>query len=179
MKTEITDRKIAARVRRLIRTEFAGYFDESNGRRDVCLEPGCSCGEGTCGPFRSPPTRCSMFERNVLGLDPQDLRRPAWGSLDPELAEAYRRHLLSGSEMRVRRCRWPRCRRELRGDVRRRYCETHATMSQRRAQREHKRRLRGEKLASGTRSSIGDFHRISSDPLPTPNPTVMEAEPSG
>lgn len=121
---EITDPKLLSRLRALIRAEHAGYLAEGNR----CVEPGCSCGqtwEGesdpVCGPFREPGVRCTSFEKAVLPLD-------------PDLEDAYWDHLETGSNVRVRRCRWPHCRRQVASmGPAAKYCELHADLSRRAA----------------------------------------------
>ncbi len=147
----IKDAKLLARVRHSVVQEYAGYFREYNGRQHVCLEPGCSCGfdvcgpfRDVCGPFRDEPARCTGFEAAVLGLDPDNLRRPpAPNSLDAELAEAYRQHVLNGTEVRARRCKWSSCRKDIIGTgPNARYCRTHAEQAARQKRREASRRWR-------------------------------------
>ncbi len=141
----IKDTKLSARVRRSVEREYAGYFREYNGRQHVCLEPGCSCGFDVCGPFRDEPARCTGFEATVLGLEPDDLTQPpAPNSLDRELAEAYRLHVLNGTRrVRARRCKWSGCRRDVVGTgPNARYCRKHAEQAARQKRREASRRWR-------------------------------------
>jgi hypothetical protein len=140
-KTEITDIKLLARIRRLIVAEHAGYVRRGYGEIEhACIEPGCSCDFGACGPFRNPPVRCTSFETNVLPLD-------------PELERDYWNHLNIGTAMEVRRCAWlspstgRKCRKEVRGRGRQ-YCEFHAEMSRKQTVREASRRYRDKAKVS-------------------------------
>ena len=122
----LTDPKLLARVRRLIEAEQAGFVREGT----VCLEPGCSCGLAMCGPFRTPAVRCTNFEQVVLPLD-------------PDLEAAYWAHLERGESLRVRRCQWPRCRREVATvGPNAQYCAAHARLRAKETQREASRRYR-------------------------------------
>ncbi len=133
---ELRDPALVARVRALLRAEHAGYREEDNGRRGVCLEPGCTCGGGVCGPFRSPAIRCSTFEELVLPLD-------------PALEVAYRGYLRSGARMRLRRCRWHGCRHAV-SAPNARWCERHAALARRRAKAEYARRHRAARVLAAS-----------------------------
>jgi hypothetical protein len=154
MTDEIRDVKLLARIRRLIRTQHAGFVADANGRQHLCLEPGCSCAETwpgsdrpMSGPFRNPPVRCTSFETSVLGLDPKDLTKEShFDSLDFELAEAYRVYLLSGQRVKTRRCSCEGCHRELTSvGPAAKYCDIHAAASIRRSKREYQRTYRKER----------------------------------
>lgn len=128
---KITDPKLLARVRRLIIAEHAGFIRSGYGKvENACVEPGCSCDFDVCGPFRETPVRCTSFEQRVLPLD-------------PKLEQAYWAHLTRGAALHVRRCAWPRCRKEVAGiGPAARYCAHHAEASRKQARREASRRWR-------------------------------------
>ena len=133
-KMEIIDIKLLARVRRVIVAEHAGFIRRGYGKiENACIEPGCSCDFGVCGPFRNPPVRCTSFEERVLPLDP-DLEAAYWG------------HLKGGSALRVRRCAKPGCRKEVAGiGPNARYCAFHAGQRRRETRREYARNRRAAK----------------------------------
>lgn len=148
----LTDKKLVAKVKRLARAEYAGYIRYGHGGENLCVEPGCSCcagwpedGDPVCGLFRNIPVRCTGFEIGVLGLNPNVLRKEPWDPIDPDLAEAYRHHLLSGAELETRRCRWPGCRKQIMVSRNTQYCELHRELARRRSQRERFRRHKGSK----------------------------------
>jgi hypothetical protein len=71
--------------------------------------------------------------------------------LDPDLEEAYWRHLDQGQALSIPRCAWRdstgrKCRREV-SSPKARYCEGHALLARRKAQREYKaRKVRESKI---------------------------------
>jgi hypothetical protein len=133
--------KVRAALRRLVQRECALYAD---GR--------CLVLEDRCVFQADPAPRCRYAEACLLGLDPEALQTPAHGSLDGELAQAYRDQVVRGVAGPVRRCRWPGCRRELPVGAApaRKYCEDHVGLSRRRTRRESARRVRAgvDKLTS-------------------------------
>ena len=133
---EITDPKLLARIRCLIRQEHAGFLANGDGHPvNACLEPGCSCNFDVCGPFRNVPVRCTSFETNVLPLA-------------PDLEASYWAHLRQGTVLHVRRCAWPNCRREV-GAANAKYCGPHALFSTKRSKRDHARRRRAARKRRG------------------------------
>lgn len=105
------------------------------------MEPGCSCWgdwQGgdlapVSGPFRDPPVRCSSFEALVLPLD-------------PALEEAYWAYIERGEKVRVQRCQWPGCRREVASvGPAAKYCAPHAETAKRQATRRRVRQYRERK----------------------------------
>ncbi len=158
----LLDFKLVARVRRLIEQEYAGFVAASNGRRNLCMESDCSCEFDVCGPFRDQPIRCTGFEATVLGLDPDDLTQPpAPDSLDGELAEAYRLHVLNGTQVRARRCKWSgcRCRRDIIGTgPNARYCRIHAEQAARQKRRAASRRWRQKVKAQRDSFALQNAH---------------------
>lgn len=136
---KITDLKLLARVRKMIREEHAGFIE---GNR--CVEPGCSCWADTpddrdpiSGPFRNPPVRCTSFEKNVLPLD-------------AELQTEYWAHLDLGASLGVRRCAWVssssrKCQKEVRGRGRV-YCEYHAETVRKASYRKYNAERRNHKV---------------------------------
>ncbi len=142
---EITDPKLLARVRRLIIAEHAGFVRSGYGKvANACIEPECSCNFDVSGPFRDPPVRCTSFEERVLPLD-------------PDLEAAYWRHIKDGESMVVRRCAWPRCRREVAGvGPAAKWCVWHSEAARKKTRRESYHRRRGlDKLASAALDNQG------------------------
>lgn len=140
-------------MKALTRQEHAGFVAEGN----KCIEPGCSCQrdagdrDPVGGPFRQTPIRCTSFETNVLPLD-------------PDLEAAYWDHLERGVGVRLRRCQWKGCRREVASlGPASRFCATHARISRRQTNRDAQRKGRSavSKLTSKPSDSIGD-----SEPAP-------------
>lgn len=128
---EITDAKLLARVKQLIIAGHAGFARSGYGKiENACVEPGCSCNFDVCGLFREPAVRCSSFEQLVLPRD-------------PELETAYWAHLKTGTELRVLRCQWQGCRREVGSTApNAKYCARHAEVSRKKARRDASRRYR-------------------------------------
>jgi len=160
----ISDKRLLARVRRLIRKEHAGFITAGN----KCIEPGCSCWDACppdrdpiSGPFRKIPVRCTSFETNVL---PQD----------PALEKAYWDHVEAGTPLHSRRCQEPGCRREVRSPAPNAlYCEFHAKARKRTADREARRRYRHTKREKSAgrnalQARVFEANRGSLDTSPTP-----------
>lgn len=146
----ITDGRLLAEVRRLIAAELAGFLRGDNGRRNVCLEPGCTCGLGICGPFREKPQRCRAFETLVLP------RHPA-------VEAAYWAHLRGeGGRFTRRRCVHSGCRKiAAEGSA---YCPWHTEVHARLAR--HSGREMPPRGVSGSLDTHGSERHQQPVPVP-------------
>ena len=143
----ITDPKLLARIRKLVRGECNGYCPDQNGKAHYCIEPGSPHMEGTCSYFQDAASRCPFFEQMILPRADTPLYDGK--EIDSGLGEAYSRHVQFGEQVQIRRCEWPGCRKQTAGvGPASKYCAYHAEVRRKRAAREASRRYR-EKAQNG------------------------------